>query len=106
MASEEHSRFREDLAAYALGALEAEHVAALEAHLRTCEACQAELADYRTIGENLPAALPPRQPPPALREQLQRRLPSLVFADRAETPVLRNRHGDSSGVRGAARLAD
>jgi anti-sigma-K factor RskA len=75
MASEEHSRFREDLAAYALGALDAEEAAALEAHLHTCETCQAELADYRTIGDNLLASLPPRQPPPALREQLQSRLP-------------------------------
>lgn len=37
---------------------------------------------------------------------LPRRWPALVFADRADTPLLRNRHGDSSGVRGAARLAD
>jgi fructokinase len=31
-------------------------------------------------------------------------LPSHVFSDRCTTPVLRNRHGDSSGVRGAAWL--
>ena len=38
--------------------------------------------------------------------ELPRRVPVLVFADRAETRVLRNRHGDSSGVRGAARLSE
>jgi fructokinase len=27
-----------------------------------------------------------------------------VFSDRVETRLVRNRHGDSSGVRGAARL--
>jgi fructokinase len=32
------------------------------------------------------------------------RLPEHVFSDRCTTPVLRNRHGDSSGVRGAAWL--
>ena len=31
-------------------------------------------------------------------------LPSHVFSDRCETPILRNVHGDSSGVRGAAWL--
>jgi fructokinase len=38
--------------------------------------------------------------------EVPRRWSSLLFADRAHTPLLRNRHGDSSGVRGAARLAD
>ena len=32
------------------------------------------------------------------------RLPQHVFSDRCTTPVVRNRHGDSSGVRGAAWL--
>ncbi len=39
-----------------------------------------------------------------LYAEVPRRLPPLVFADRAHTPLLRARHGDSSGVRGAARL--
>ena len=38
--------------------------------------------------------------------EVPRRCAPLVFADRADTPLLRNLHGDSSGVRGAARLAD
>ena len=41
-------------------------------------------------------------------EHLYARLPDLlpryVFSDRCTTPVLRNVHGDSSGVRGAAWL--
>ena len=32
------------------------------------------------------------------------RLPAHVFSDRCTTPVVKNRHGDSSGVRGAAWL--
>ncbi|MCM5570516.1 ROK family protein [Burkholderiaceae bacterium FT117] len=39
-----------------------------------------------------------------LYDELPRRWAPLLFADRARTPLLRNRHGDSSGVRGAARL--
>ncbi len=41
-----------------------------------------------------------------LYAEVPRRMAARVFADRAETSLLRNRHGDSSGVRGAARLAD
>ena len=36
--------------------------------------------------------------------EVERRLPARVFSDRVVTRVLRNRHGDSSGVRGAAWL--
>jgi fructokinase len=32
------------------------------------------------------------------------RLPRFAFSDRIDTPILRNRHGDASGVRGAAWL--
>ncbi len=39
-----------------------------------------------------------------LYTELPRLLPRHVFSDVCDTPVLRNRHGDSSGVRGAAWL--
>jgi len=35
---------------------------------------------------------------------LMQRLPAHVFSDRCTTPVVKNRHGDASGVRGAAWL--
>jgi len=76
MAQNEHDFFREQLSAYALGALDAGNVSALEAHLQTCDSCQAELAEYLAISDGLLAALPPRPPSPALRKQLQARLPS------------------------------
>src|SRR5512133_3832911 len=76
MAQIDHSPFREQLSAYALGALDAEDVPALEAHLQTCDSCLAELAEYHAISAGLLAALPPRPPSPALRKQLQGRLPS------------------------------
>lgn len=40
----------------------------------------------------------------ALYEELPRRLPQYLFADTSNTRILRPRHGDSSGVRGAAWL--
>src|SRR6266498_260950 len=76
MAQDEHSPFRENLPAYALGALDAEDIAALESHLRTCESCRTELAEYRRISDSLLTALPPRQPSAALRKRLQSQLPS------------------------------
>ena len=39
-----------------------------------------------------------------LYTELPALLPRLVFSDSCDTPILRNRHGDSSGVRGAAWL--
>jgi fructokinase len=39
-----------------------------------------------------------------LYEELPKRLPPHVFSDRVDTRIVPPRHGDSSGVRGAARL--
>ncbi|MBR0663731.1 ROK family protein [Roseomonas hellenica] len=41
-----------------------------------------------------------------LYEAMPRLMPRHVFSDHAETPVVRAKHGDSSGVFGAARLWD
>jgi fructokinase len=39
-----------------------------------------------------------------LYPEMTARLPAFVFSDRCTTPIVKNRHGDSSGVRGAAWL--
>lgn len=39
-----------------------------------------------------------------LYEELPKRIKAYVFSDFVDTPVVKNRHGDSSGVRGAAWL--
>ncbi|MGE5073756.1 MAG: zf-HC2 domain-containing protein, partial [Anaerolineae bacterium] len=72
--NETHTTFQENLAAYALGALDAEETAALEAHLRTCETCRAELAAYQGVSAGLMAALPARPPRSAVRRGLEARL--------------------------------
>lgn len=41
---------------------------------------------------------------PHLYTELSRRIPAYAFSDTIATPILPNRHGDSSGVRGAAWL--
>jgi anti-sigma-K factor RskA len=71
-----HASFRENIPAYALGALDAEEVAALESHLNTCDSCQTELAEYRAVGDALLTVIPPKEPSAALRRRLQNRLPS------------------------------
>src|SRR5574338_588538 len=71
----QHVPFRENIPAYALGALDVEEAAALESHLRTCESCREELDAYRATSDHLLTGFPPQNPPAALRRQLQRRLP-------------------------------
>lgn len=79
----EHVPFRENIPAYALGALDAEDVAALDAHLQTCSSCRDELAAYRAASDGLLMALPPQKPSAALRQRLQSRLPSAQKAARS-----------------------
>jgi len=77
MIHEKHTPFLENIPAYALGALDADDVAALETHLERCASCRAELAEYRAISESLLAAVPPKQPSAMLRKRLQSQLPSV-----------------------------
>jgi anti-sigma-K factor RskA len=61
---------RDDLAAYALGALDHEEAARLERHLEACEACTARLRWLSPAIDLLPATVPQRTPPSSLRENL------------------------------------
>lgn len=81
---EKHSAFQENIAAYALGALDAEEMAALEAHLGTCETCRAELAEYQRVSSGLLAALPARTPRAAARRQLQKRISGQMSRSRPQ----------------------
>jgi anti-sigma-K factor RskA len=77
---------RENLAAYALGALDAEHIPALEAHLAECLECQSELEDYLSITTGLLQAVPSREPPQRLRRRLIDQLP--VHQTRVSKPLV------------------
>ena len=79
----QHVPFRENIPAYALGALDTEEAAALESHLRTCESCREELAAYRATSDNLLMGFPPQTPSAALRRHLQRQLPGAQKAVRS-----------------------
>ncbi len=80
--TEPHLTFQENLAAYALGMLEAGEARALEDHLQSCDECQAELADYERINAGLLSAMLPRQPRAALKRALQKRLETGARASR------------------------
>ena len=87
----------DDLAAYALGALEPQETAEVKAHLETCETCRAEASEYQRLSVTLaePTASPSLELPAAvwnaISAQLGRRAPDLpaTFAPKpAATPRL------------------
>ena len=84
MSEESCLPYQENLAAYALGALDADMVSILKSHLEDCQNCQSELADYRSLTTGLLQAIPPKTPPLGLRRKLVARLPS----HRSRTPNL------------------
>jgi anti-sigma-K factor RskA len=65
-----HRRWEEDVAAYALGALEEREAADVEAHLDECERCRADLRWLRPAIEVLPESVVQVSPPPNLRDEL------------------------------------
>jgi len=76
MSDERCLPYRENLAAYALGTLDADEIPALESHLKGCQDCQSELAEYQSVTMGLLGAIPPQPPPPELRYKLVAQLPS------------------------------
>jgi anti-sigma-K factor RskA len=65
-----HDEFRDDLAAYALGALEEPEAARLEAHLEGCDECRRHLRWLEPAVDVLPRTVEQREPPEQLRERL------------------------------------
>ena len=68
----EHPYFEEDFELYALGTLEAEEKAALEAHLGACAECRERIEAARGRVALLALAAPPAAPPQPARERLLR----------------------------------
>lgn len=70
MSTDDHNRWSDDLAAYALEALEPGEAAEFERHLAGCERCQAELRWLVPAVQSLPESVEREQPPRQLRENL------------------------------------
>jgi anti-sigma-K factor RskA len=69
-AAPEHGRWADELAAYALGALERAEADAMERHLEECERCRERLQWLEPAIDVLPASVPQLEPPPELRKRL------------------------------------
>ncbi|MGN6665162.1 MAG: anti-sigma factor domain-containing protein [Solirubrobacterales bacterium] len=87
MSANDHRRWSEDLAAYALGAMEPGEAAALERHLDGCGRCREELRWLIPAVQSLAEAVERQEPPPRLRESLM----AEVRADTSRAPVTSRR---------------
>jgi anti-sigma-K factor RskA len=93
-----HEQFAEDLALYALGALQGEERSALEKHLESCADCRRELEQLR--GDTALVALSVAGPKPPQRSR--ERLMKAVARERKFSPV---RHRAWWGMAGWATAA-
>jgi anti-sigma-K factor RskA len=66
----DHDTLREQVALYAIGALSAAERAQVDAHLRDCEECTAELRSYRRVNAALAQVVPQHDPSPAVRTRV------------------------------------
>jgi anti-sigma-K factor RskA len=66
----DRERLRDDLAAYAIGALDEAEAVALERHLESCDECRERLHWLRPAVDQIPATVPQLEPPSRLRESL------------------------------------
>jgi anti-sigma-K factor RskA len=97
-----HDELRDDLAAYALGALEEHEAERLRRHLETCVACRRQLRWLQPAVELLPRTVEQLGPPPRLRESLMENVRA-ESRPAAREPPRRAREGWWSGVRIALR---
>ena len=70
MSESDHDRLREATGLYVLGALDADERARVEAHLRACEECAAEVRSLRQVTHALPYGVTLVGPPVALRQRV------------------------------------
>lgn len=68
--ADDHSRWEEDLAAYAIGALDPRDTVTFAAHLAECDRCRGELHRLAPAVELLPASVEQVDPPAALRGRI------------------------------------
>jgi len=84
MTNTDHDRWNEELAAYALGALDPPEAKALEQHLEECERCRAKARWLAPAVEALPEGVERREPPRQLRDSLMAEVRADARRERAE----------------------
>lgn len=65
-----HEELRELIPAHALDALSPEEAREVEAHLRTCDECRADLTAFQEVSSDLARGIPMVDPPAGLRERI------------------------------------
>jgi len=83
MNDSDHKRWSEDLAAYVLGALEADEAAALERHMDDCERCREEMRWLQPAVHTLPESVARQEPPKQLRQSLMAEVRADARAERS-----------------------
>ncbi|MGH2924340.1 MAG: anti-sigma factor domain-containing protein [Solirubrobacterales bacterium] len=87
----DHERYRDDLAAYSLGALSDAEAAELLRHLEGCEDCRRQLRWLRPAVDLLLGAVAQVEPPPTLRANLIETVRAEARPDPAAAPAPRRR---------------
>jgi anti-sigma-K factor RskA len=96
---QDHDVRLEEVAAYAIGALDPEQVDDFRAHLETCERCQSELRWFAPAVQALPEAVERRKPSPEVRVRLMAevRADAAAEAKRAKAEQRRERAETGTG---------
>jgi hypothetical protein len=96
MNTDEHDRRREEVAAFALGALDAAQIDDFREHLDACKRCQDELRWLEPAVRALPETVEQQTPPPALKVRLMEEVRADVAAEAAQAGATpRRRRSDS-----------
>jgi anti-sigma-K factor RskA len=85
----DHDHWRDDVAAYMLGALEPETAAELELHAEGCERCRSEMRWLTAAVEALPEAARRLEPPRRLRERVLAEVRADAAGERRRSDVER-----------------
>jgi Anti-sigma-K factor rskA/Putative zinc-finger len=104
-AGDPHSERRDDLAAYAIGALGPAEREELKRHLADCERCRAYLRWLQPAVDVLPASVEQLAPPPALGERVMGAVREDLARQQAGEPAARRRAWRGLVLRPATALA-
>jgi hypothetical protein len=82
-----HALEHPEVAGWALGSLDPDDVTAFEQHLRTCEQCRGEVAEFTPVAESLALAAPAVEPPAGLELKVAAAVQYAAMADSAASAV-------------------
>jgi anti-sigma-K factor RskA len=99
MNEHEHDSRLEEVASYAIGALDPDRVGDLERHMETCKRCQEEMRWLAPAVQALPEAVERQAPPPQLKQRLMTEVRDDVAAEakRAKAEERRERAESRGG---------